>query len=163
MLMSSTKFQPFKRSGCGDKDNSFYEFLSTPTNRGLTCQIFVNTQGKNREYLVKSYFFYILLVMSFKEKLENWRTSINRAGSGEELYILLLNYKKFINKNWMDDFGDPGNWKSELNQVISKVRKKVDVVEIQNCDDLSSYKDDARQTAHSLNHTLRYHHSLTKE
>jgi len=53
MLMSSTKFQPFKRSGCGDNDNSFYEFLSTPTNRGLTCQIFVNTQGKNREYLVE--------------------------------------------------------------------------------------------------------------
>jgi len=108
------------------------------------------------------YFFCILLVMSFKEKLENWRTSINRAGSGEELYILLLNYKRFINKNWMDDFGDPGNWKSELNQVISKVRKKVDVADIRNCGDLSSYQDDARQTAHSLNHTLKYHHSLTK-
>ncbi|MND69954.1 hypothetical protein D3C87_889870 [compost metagenome] len=109
-----------------------------------------------------SIFFCILLVMSFKEKLENWRTSINRAGSGEELYILLLNYKRFINKNWMDDFGDPGNWKSELNQVISKVRKKVDVADIRNCGDLSSYQDDARQTAHSLNHTLKYHHSLTK-
>ncbi len=109
-----------------------------------------------------SIFFCILLVMSFKEKLENWRTSINCAGSGEELYILLLNYKKFINKNWMDDFGDPGNWKAELNQVISKVRKKVDVVDIRDCQDLSSYKDDARQTAHSLNHTLKYHHSLTK-
>ena len=114
------------------------------------------------KYLDKQYFFCILLVMSFKDKLENWRTSINRAGSGEELYILLLNYKRFINKNWMDDFGDPGNWKSELNQVISKVRKKVDVADIRNCGDLSSYQDDARQTAHSLNHTLKYHHSLTK-
>ena len=27
MLMSSTKLQPFKRSGCGDKDNSFYEIV----------------------------------------------------------------------------------------------------------------------------------------
>ncbi|MDF2516964.1 MAG: hypothetical protein K0R59_2260 [Sphingobacterium sp.] len=109
-----------------------------------------------------SIIFCILLVMSFKEKLENWRTSINRAGSGEELYILLLNYKKFISKNWMDDFGDPGNWRTELNQVISKVRKKVDVADIRNCEDLSSYQDDARQTAYSLNHTLKYHHSLTK-
>jgi N-glycosylase/DNA lyase len=96
------------------------------------------------------------------EKLENWRTSINRAGSGEELYILLLNYKRFINKNWVDDFGDPGNWKSELNQVISKVRNKVDVADIRACQDLSSYQDDARQTAHSLNHTLKYHHAKTK-
>ncbi len=25
--MYSTKLQPFKRSGCGDKDNSFYEIV----------------------------------------------------------------------------------------------------------------------------------------
>jgi hypothetical protein len=55
-----------------------------------------------------------------------------------------------------------GGWKSELNQVISKVRNKVDVADIRACQDLSSYQDDARQTAHSLNHTLKYHHSLTK-
>lgn len=62
--------------------------------------------------------------MSFKEKLENWRTSINRAGSGEELYILLLNYKKFINKNWMDDFGDPGNWKSGIKSGHQQSKKE---------------------------------------
>jgi|SRR5690606_24771477 len=85
------------------------------------------------------------------EKLDELRSNVKKAKTGDDLYNAFKKYQNTILEYWPEDLVNKHGMKREINFTLEKLEKSKDVKNISSSKDLSSFKQDAEEVMRHFN------------